>query len=238
MKRSDPKICLALDGLSPRQACDLAGLLAPWIYAAKIHNLYDAEGKKLLSHLNELGVTPWIDYKIHDTRDTAGLRIQALIENGAKIITTHASGGIPMMKAAVEATLVMGEATAEIWAITLLTSLDDAEIRRIYGSDRTREQIVLELALMGKEAGAHGLVCSALEVGMLSAHPNLQGIKLVVPGTRSVGVDLGQQKRSGTPLQAITDGATHLVAGSQVTKAKDPVAAFKALALEIGMSLD
>jgi orotidine-5'-phosphate decarboxylase len=177
----------------------------------------------------------WVDYKIHDTKDTVALRVKALVRNGAKIITVHASGGVPMMKAAVEATLSeCGDVMADIYAITVLTSLDDAEIARVYGGDRTREQIVHELALMAHEAGVRTVVCSAQEVRMLSTSPDLAGMKFTVPGTRSVGVALGQQKRSATPAQAVEDGANELVAGSQVTKSEDPVVALQKMADEIG----
>jgi orotidine-5'-phosphate decarboxylase len=70
-------------------------------------------------------------------------------------------------------------------------------------------------------------------VGLLRQDPYLVDLKLIVPGTRSAGVALGQQKRSGTPMQAIVDGATLLVAGSQVTKSSDPLAAFNAMEAEI-----
>jgi orotidine-5'-phosphate decarboxylase len=121
----------------------------------------------------------------------------------------------------------------EIWAITILTSLDDEEIRVIYGRDRTRLEIVRDLAHLAANAGVAGLVCSAHEVGMLRQDPDLENLKLIVPGTRSAGVALGQQKRSGTPRQAILDGATYLVAGSQITRSKDPLAAFNAMEAEI-----
>ncbi len=71
---------------------------------------------------------------------------------------------------------------------------------------------------------------------MLSKEPRLAGMKLVVPGTRSVGVALGQQTRSDTPANAIANGATYLVAGTQVTKVEDPLAAFKAMTDEIRSS--
>jgi orotidine-5'-phosphate decarboxylase len=87
---------------------------------------------------------------------------------------------------------------------------------------------------MAKEAGVQTVVCSALEVAMLSRSPDLKGMKFTVPGTRSVGVALGQQKRSGTPGQAVADGATYLVAGSQVTKAENPGEALVEFAREIG----
>jgi orotidine-5'-phosphate decarboxylase len=234
------KISLALDGLSLQKAVELTKKLGGWLHALKLHDLLDAFGPKAIGDLQEAGAKVlWVDYKLHDTRDTVASRVGALVRNGAKIVTVHASGGVPMMKAAVDAACSCGvPGVAEIYAITILTSLDDEEIGRIYGKDRTREQIVHELALMAYEAGIRTVVCSAKEVGMLFHSRDLFGMKFVVPGTRSVGVALGQQKRSATPLQAVEDGADELVAGSQVTKAEDPVVAFKAMAEEISMSLD
>ena len=77
----------------------------------------------------------------------------------------------------------------------------------------------------------------AQEVGTLKNSPDLADMRFVVPGTRSTGVALGQQKRSGTPAQAIADGADELVAGSQVTKAEDPVKAFEDMEAEIETAL-
>ncbi len=235
------RIALALDGLTFVRAVELAGRLGRWLCALKLHDLLDAYGPEILTKLNVPGARNrlWVDYKLHDTKDTVALRVGALVGNGARIITVHASGGVPMMKAAVEATRnECGTHVAEIYAITVLTSLDDFEIGRIYGKDRTREEIVHELALMAKEAGVRTVVCSAREVGRLKQSPYLKGMRFVVPGTRSVGVALGQQKRSATPAQAIADGASELVAGSQVTKADDPEAAFLAFVKEIDEVLD
>jgi orotidine-5'-phosphate decarboxylase len=230
------KISLALDGLSAERAIELVKKLGKWLRAGKLHDLLDAYGPSIIKKLIHAGMkVPWIDYKIHDTRDTVGLRVAALVRNGAKIITVHASGGVEGMKAAVNATFnECNEQLAEIYAITVLTSLDDAEIARIYGSERTRQQIVHEFALMAYEAGVRTVVCSALEVQYLSEADDLQGMRFVIPGTRSAGVALGQQKRSATPLEAMAWGADELVAGTQVTKAEDPVTAFKAMSAEIG----
>ena len=229
------QICLALDGISIEEAILLTHELRHFVYAVKVHDLFDSYGPPIIQQLMDVGAKRvWIDHKIHDTRDTVGLRVGAHVGNGAKIITVHASGGISMMKAAVRAACdEKPDAQAEIWAITILTSLEDSEIRRIYGSQRTRLQIALELAIMAKEAGVGTVVCSAQEVSALSKEPLLEGMQFTVPGTRSVGVALGQQKRSGTPAQAVTDGATILVVGSQVTKSTDPIAAFDALWAEV-----
>jgi orotidine-5'-phosphate decarboxylase len=229
---SDKKLCLALDGLSYDESLRVLSTsgLGRLVHAVKVHALLDQDGPRMVSLLREHGVERiWVDYKIHDTKDTVGYRVAALRNHEVDIVTVHASGGVPMMREAVKAG---GQQTA-IWAITVLTSLDDAEIAEIYGRERTRQQVVLTLAYMARDAGVDGLVCSAQEVGMLYQDPHLAGLKLVVPGTRSVGVALGQQKRSGTPRQAIIDGATYLVVGSQVTKAQDPFAAFMAMEDEI-----
>jgi orotidine-5'-phosphate decarboxylase len=231
------KICLALDGLSAEEVILLTNELKHRVYAVKAHDLLDVYGPPIIKQLMDVGAPRvWIDHKVHDTPDTVGRRIAAHVHNGAQIITVHASGGVPMMKAAVQATHGgKHDAQAEIWAITVLTSLDDNEIKRIYGADRTRDQIVLEFALMAQEAGVRTIVCSAQEVGTLSRNPLLEGMQFTVPGTRSAGVALGQQKRSGTPEQAATDGATFLVAGSQVTQSVNPLAAFSEFAAKIAL---
>lgn len=235
------KICLALDGLAIDDAIKLVNAIGRRCYAVKVHNLLDKHGPPIIHSLRMAGARRiWVDYKMHDTPDTVGSRVYELVGNLVDIVTVHASGGVSMMKKAVGSCRTFGGVPlAEIWAISVLTSLDPGEISRIYGSDRTPQQIVLDFALMAKEAGVTGLVCSAQEVASLRQCCDLDDMKLVVPGTRSLGVALGNsQKRSGTPAQAIADGATLLVAGSQVTKASDPVAAFNAMATEIGMNLN
>jgi orotidine-5'-phosphate decarboxylase len=228
-------LVLALDGLQLEEAVELTRKLGNELHAVKLHDLFDFYGPKIIGNLAAAGANRiWIDSKVHDTKDTVGLRVKALVDNGAQIVSVHASGGIPMMKTAIKATMSDdGIARAEIYAITVLTSLDDDEIARIYGNERTREEIVHELALMAYEAGIRSIVCSAKEVGMLKQSPDLAGMMFMVPGTRSLGVELGQQKRSATPAQAVEDGADGLVIGSQVTKSDNPVEAFKAVVSEI-----
>ena len=181
-----------------------------------------------------LGTKVWVDAKLHDIPKTAAKRAAVItLLHDARIVTVHASGGVPMMRAVVDCLNTSCGPVPSVWAVTVLTSLDPREIARIYGADRTPKQIVLDFAFMAKEAGVQGIICSPQEVGMLSKHPDLQGLKLVTPGVRSTGANIGDQKRIGTPKQAIDDGASFIVVGSQVTEAKDPVAAFNAIATEI-----
>lgn len=227
------KFSLALDGMSLERAFLRLQQLGNVISTAKVHDLLDALGPMVLRFLTLLGVQPWVDYKLHDTKDTVGLRVSALVRNGAKTITVHASGGVEMMKSAVAATMSgCDERVAKIYAITLLTSLSDEEILLIYG--RPRLVVVEILARMALEAGVDGIVCSALELEHLRSLPEFANVHLVVPGTRSVGADLGQQKRSDTPENAVANGADELVVGSQVTKADDPEIAMLKYVAEVG----
>src|SRR3989344_4619373 len=230
-------MCLALDG-QIGDAYRLTRAVGKYCYAVKIHNLFDSEGgRRIVGALSNAGAKRvWVDAKLHDSPKAATKRAVAIVSYGVQIITVHASGGVPMMKAVVDRlNKDFGPASVSVWAITLLTSLDLATIARAYTKGRTPQEIVTELALMAKEAGVHGVVCSPQEVRMLSKHPGLKGLDLITPGVRSLGASIGDQKRIGTPKQAIRDGADFIVVGSQVTEAEDPVAAFNAVAAEIGM---
>lgn len=215
------KLSLAADGMSLERLFGiLKGQVGQAIDRVKVHDLLDSMGPLLLRFLAICGFEPWVDYKLHDTKDTVRLRVAALVRNGARIITVHASGGVEMMQEAIKGTMsTCDERMAKIYAITALTSLSDEEIQRIY--NRSRLEQVEVLARMALKAGVDGIVCSALELEHLRSIPDFAHVHLVVPGTRSVGADLGQQKRTDTPRNAVAHGANELVVGSQVTKAED-----------------
>ena len=94
------KLSLTLDGIPLEKAFALLQQLGSVITTGKIHDLLDAVGPMAIKFLTLIGVRPWVDYKLHDTKDTVGLRAAALVRNGARVITVHASGGVEMMKAA------------------------------------------------------------------------------------------------------------------------------------------
>lgn len=90
----------------------------------------------------------------------------------------------------------------------------------------------MRLALLAKESGLGGVVCSPHEVAAIRARCGTD-FKLVVPGIRPASAALGDQKRVMTPAQAIAAGADHLVIGRPITQAPDPVAAAQAIAAEL-----
>lgn len=222
--RTEDTVIIPLDGMCAADAYTLVRKLGQRVYAFKIHDLYDMEGPEVIQSLKRSGARRiFVDLKFHDIPETVRLRVKALKKHGADIITVHTSGGIPMMQAALES-------GAEIYGVTVLTSLNDEmeEVRGIYGG--SSKMIVKVLADLAVQAGLKNVVCSPQEVGLLKGYGFAE---LITPGVRSLGEDIHDQKRVATPAEALRSGATKLVIGRQITKAKVPQAALDAIAMEI-----
>ena len=138
-----------------------------------------------------------------------------------------------MIRAAADAAAEFGEGGPKILAVTVLTSLDQSDLADIGVAGRTPADQVAAMAKFATSAGAHGLVCSPMEVGALSS-TLASGTLFVTPGVRPAGSAVGDQKRIATPADAVRDGATHLVVGRPILAAEDPAAAARAILAEMG----
>jgi orotidine-5'-phosphate decarboxylase len=117
-----------------------------------------------------------------------------------------------------------------ILAVTILTSLDRADLDANMIRAGDLAEITLERAARALEAGAHGVIASPHEAALIRALPQAKGRLIVTPGVRPAGAEAGDQKRIATPGQAIRDGADHIVVGRPVWQATDPRAAALAIA--------
>jgi orotidine-5'-phosphate decarboxylase len=168
------------------------------------------------------GMPLFLDLKLHDIPNTVSKALESLRSLGPAVVTVHAAGGRAMLQAAKAA---VPEST-KIVAVTVLTSLDEADLSDSGVSGSAAEQ-VRRLASLAQDAGIDGIVCSGAEVAAASAAWP-QGY-FVVPGIRPEGSGVGDQKRVVTPLQAMRDGASMLVIGRPVTGAADPAEAIRAI---------
>ncbi len=214
-------IIIALDGKSLAEILPIVEKLCGTGCILKVNDLAFFEGMKIVSRLEPYGRV-MLDFKCHDIPNTVSNTLNQLVKN--KIlpwaVTVHASGGIEMMKKAVET--LRGYPT-KVLAVTVLTSLNEESCGKVYSSNPTDQ--VKKLAEMAYVAGVDGLVCSPKEVSMLrEISPELT---LVTPGVRSPGASSDDQKRIDTPKSALENGATHIVMGRQILGAKDPVAEVK-----------
>lgn len=224
------RLAVALDFPSARLALDLVDRLDGSCLWFKVGmELYYAAGNSLVETLRDRGFNIFLDLKLHDIPNTVAGAVRSATQAGASLLTIHAAGGPAMMSAAAEAAAAPG--APRLLAVTVLTSMDAAELAAVGVSASPAEQ-VLRLARLAKDAGIDGLVCSAEEVGALRAELGEEAI-LVIPGIRPSGSEVGDQKRVATPRAAIERGASMLVVGRPITRAANPAQAAKSILEEI-----
>jgi orotidine-5'-phosphate decarboxylase len=226
---ADARLIVALDYPDAKAALDLVDRLEGATRWFKIGlELYVAEGNTLVAELQRRGYSIFLDLKFHDIPNTVASAVRSVARVGAHMLTVHAAGGPAMLSAAAEAA---GETGPILLAVTVLTSMDDAQLAAtgVTGSPAAQ---VETLAQMAYANGARGLVCSAVEVANLR---NRLGSKplLVIPGIRPEGAATGDQRRVATPGAAIAAGASYLVVGRPITRAADPGAAARAILAEM-----
>ena len=180
-------------------------------------------GRSGVLELAELGLPIFLDLKLHDIPNTVAKAIQALSPLTPSILTVHAAGGRAMMEDARAA----APTGTRIVAVTMLTSLDDADLATTGVNGRAHDQVT-RLADLARTAGLDGIVCSGSEVG--AARKAWKDGLFVVPGIRPADAAIGDQKRVMTPRRAIDEGASILVIARPVTEAADPDAALRAIA--------
>ncbi|MBB1415895.1 orotidine-5'-phosphate decarboxylase [Pseudoalteromonas sp. SG44-1] len=220
------KVLIALDYDDQQTALNFVKQLSPDTCRLKVgKEMFTYFGPAFVKELIDLGFDVFLDLKFHDIPNTVAKAVTAAAKMGVWMVNVHASGGVEMMTKAKQALGQFGDKAPLLIAVTVLTSMDAAELTRL-GVDKTPEQQVIYLAKLAKESGLDGVVCSAQEAKQLKS---LLGndFKLVTPGIRPAGSDAGDQKRIMTPKQAIEDGSDYLVVGRPITQAADPVAVLK-----------
>jgi orotidine-5'-phosphate decarboxylase len=196
--------------------------------------LFIAAGPAVLEPLLKRGHSVFLDLKLHDIPNTVAGAVRSAAALGVKMITVHAAGGPAMLAAAQDALTGLAE-PPQLLGVTMLTSMDQAQLKAI-GLDRTPAQQVALLAAMGMAAGLRGFVCSPQEVAALRSLTGPEGV-LVTPGIRPAGAVRGDQQRIASPADALRQGASYLVVGRPITQAADPAEAAEAILCEMAEAL-
>jgi orotidine-5'-phosphate decarboxylase len=187
-------------------------------------------GPELVRVLVARGFEVFLDLKFHDIPNTVAAACRAAAGLGVWMLNVHASGGRRMMTAAQQALADMPQRPRLI-AVTVLTSMSAEDLVEVGVSDVPADQ-VLRLARLSHACKLDGVVCSAQEAAMLRADLGAD-FRLVTPGIRPAGTEMGDQRRVMTPAEALRAGATDLVIGRPVTAAADPRAALKQIQSDI-----
>jgi len=225
------RVIVALDVPDSGQALELIGRLDGLIQWFKVGlELYLYEGNKVVDAIRGKGYSVFLDLKLHDIPNTVAGAVRCASRAGAQMLTLHAGGGPAMMAAAAEAAAGL-PAAPKLLAVTVLTSMDQAQLQAVGVSAAPAEQ-VLRLGRVGWDAGIRGFVSSAEEVAAM--RQSFPEATLVIPGIRPAGSAAGDQKRVATPAAAIAAGADYLVIGRPITQAADSAKAVAAILREIG----
>lgn len=213
-------IIVALDVNNQRDALTLADQMDPKLCRLKVgKELFTRLGPQIIHELHQRQFEVFLDLKFHDIPNTTAQAVLAAADLGIWMVNVHASGGRDMMQTTVSR-LQQGNYKTHLIAVTVLTSMSDADLGEL-GIQATAAEQVTRLAALAKSCGVGGVVCSAQEAKMLKAQLGPDFL-LVTPGIRPADSATDDQKRIVTPQQAIQDGVDYMVIGRPITKAASP----------------
>ncbi len=226
----DDRLIVALDVPNVVQGMELANRLGDAVSFYKIGlGMLTGGGLALANELkHEQGKRIFLDMKLFDIGATVEAAVRGFSNFDLDFLTVH---GDPQVVAAAAQGRSGG---LKILAVTVLTSLDRADLDANMIRPGDLAEIALERAARALEAGADGVIASPHEAAAIRALPQAKGRLIVTPGVRPAGASHGDQKRVATPAQAIADGVDHIVVGRPIWQATDPRAAAQALVAEMG----
>ncbi|MDA7702533.1 orotidine-5'-phosphate decarboxylase [Gammaproteobacteria bacterium] len=212
-------IIVAIDEYHLDAFKNIVDSLDPDLCMVKVGSVsFNALGHEAVLYAASKGFDIFLDLKLHDIPNTVKKSIEGLINLPINMLTIHASGGIHMMKAAMDA---VNGTDIKVFGVTALTSLTDGDTNTIYKRDAADQvNAMLDIAI---QAGIDGVVCSPHELNLVKQKESLLSI---TPGIRLSDLD-DDQSRVMTPQKAIKLGANYLVIGRPITEAADPHNALK-----------
>ncbi len=231
------RVILALDVPTLAEATALARRTAAWLGAVKIGSqLFTAEGPTAVRAMRDLGLPVFLDLKFHDIPNTVAGAVAAARDLGVWMLNVHGSGGAAVLEAA--AASAAGAASARprplVIAVTVLTSMTEADLQTTLGTTRGLAAQVELLARAAQRAGLDGVVASPHEIQMIRVACG-PSFLIVTPGVRPAGADRQDQRRVMTPGEAIRAGADYVVVGRPISAAPDPADAARKIAEECGV---
>lgn len=213
------RLIFALDVESTAAARDLVAQLGDsvWFYKLGLSLIFDEGYWPLVAELRRLGKRSFADLKLFDVPETVAGAVRKLVGRGPTLATVHAHEA--MIRAAVAAR--GADSDLKILAVTVLTSLDEGDLRALGFQVPSVADLVLSRAARMLECGADGVVASGLEAERLRGALGDKSL-IVVPGIRPVANAPDDQKRVATVEAAFAAGADYIVVGRPIRNAPDP----------------
>ncbi|EKO3963707.1 orotidine-5'-phosphate decarboxylase [Vibrio fluvialis] len=225
---NDQKVIVALDYDNQADALAFVDRIDPASCRLKVgKEMFTLFGPEFVRELHKRGFSVFLDLKFHDIPNTCSKAVRAAAELGVWMVNVHACGGERMMTASREILEPYGKDRPWLIGVTVLTSMEQSDLAGI-GLDVEPQQQVMRLSTLTKNSGLDGVVCSAQEASMLKSSLG-QEFKLVTPGIRPAGSEVGDQRRIMTPYEAVQAGSDYLVIGRPITQAAEPAKVLAAI---------
>ena len=213
------KTFVALDLKSNAQNTSIVKKLYRYVYGFKIgyRSFYNDDSNELISEIKKKKCKLFLDLKLHDIPNTVSNAIDSISKINPDFLTLHISGGNEMIKEAIKC-VKKNKLKTKILGVTLLTSLDRKDSKRIFEEEDTKK-LVKKFAEIANKVNIHGLICSGEELTSLGKFKKL--IK-ITPGVKLFNRS-DDQKRVTFAHNALENGANFVVIGRELIESKEPL---------------
>jgi len=213
------KAFVALDAPNNRKNIEIVRKLNKFVYGFKVgyRSFYNKDADKLISEIKRNNSSLFLDLKLHDIPNTVSSAIESLKKINPDFLTLHITGGTEMIKSALK-NIKKFNLKTKILGVTLLTSLDNKDSKKIYGEKDT-DKLIRKLALIASKAKIAGLICSGQDLKSLK---NFKKLLKITPGVKILDRK-DDQKRVSFVHDAIRDGANFVVIGRELINSKNPM---------------
>jgi orotidine-5'-phosphate decarboxylase len=230
------KLIVALDYSDLKEAEKMVKKISPLVKTFKVgKELFTSAGPDAIRMVHQYKCRVFLDLKFHDIPNTVGSACEAAVRLGVWMLNVHASGGQSMLYTAVQsvhkAAMEKKIQSPIILGVTVLTSLQDRDLKEVGISKKVKDQVPF-LAKLCKSCGLDGVVASGQEISLIRKAAG-ENFMIVTPGVRPVWAAHGDQKRIITPKDAICSGANYIVVGRPITQHPQPLVAAEKILKEI-----
>lgn len=220
-------VIIALDFKSKEETIKFLDLFTDEKLFVKIgYEIFYAEGPSIVEEIKKRGHKIFLDLKLHDIPNTVEKGMRSLSRLGVDMTNVHAAGTIEMMEAGIRGLTREDGTRPLLIAVTQLTSTSQERMQDELWIDKPIGDVVMHYAENAKKAGLDGVVCSPLEVKQVKERCGSDFLT-VTPGIRFTTEKQDDQTRIATPAIAKEIGADYIVVGRPITKAENPVEAYK-----------
>lgn len=230
------RLIVGLDVSSTAEALRLVSLLRGEVSVFKVgKRLFLHAGPQIVRRIHQAGAEVFLDLKLHDIPETVAAAAVEAARLGVYMLDVHAAGGPEMLRRTVaEVRRVCRRERLrrpKLLAVTVLTSLDGTDLKRLGIAGGVRRQ-VLRLAALARETGMDGVVTSPREIRAVRALCGPRFL-IVAPGIRPTRPAGDDQKRVATPAAAVAAGADYIVVARPIRDAADPASAARGIVASI-----